>query len=399
MRIKNILVLYHEDISRRFPAHYRKPFCKFLPDKGFKVRMVYFDASADAPTVDGEKIRLPVTKSRSLHRIPQEYFKTSARVLDAARLLEQDGFRPDLVISFNNPILLKAGQRIADAAGAKHVVHIGHLFCESKMRCPSLVEKAKGYSSVLVRNRILRRADQVWLMSEEMRSYFASMLPVDKLKVWPSAVDVRSEPKHYRGRRQEIRDELDLAEGVPALLYIGTLSKQRDLALVLDAMRLVLRQRPDAALIFLGYSPASDDLALLQAHAASLEIADNVVFHPPVDEDELPYYAAACDIGISPFKPNFIFRHNSPLKLLEYMNAGIPVAVSTNPEQVTIMAKCSAGRIFDWTPESFAACLLELIEFSPEERHKLGNRGFQWVRDNRDVKLLTNEMVTWLGEL
>lgn len=397
--IENILVLYHENISVRFPSHYRLPFFNYLPEWGYRVRFICFRNQAQNIKANGNTVFLRRYKSKHVLGIPLEYLSTIYRVRKGIELFIKQGFKPDVYMSFNHPILNKLGEEFSIENNSKHVIHIGHLMAESKVRSNSMLQKIKGYASLNARNKRLVKADQVWLMSEEMKKYFSSMLVQKKMKVWPSAVTTDLEPFKYQTQACLNREKLGIDAQDKVIVYIGTLSKQRGLELVLNAFKKLLDHLPKARLLFLGYSLDNLDLIFLKKYAGTIGVKDRVIFHPPVDEEELPYFVALADVGISPFKPTFIFRHNSPLKLLEYFKAGIPVVANNIPEQKTAMTESNAGLLVEWNELEFAGALLKILSLPKEERARMGYNGYQWVKQNRNIQALTEVMVKWLDEL
>jgi len=283
--IGNLLVLYHENISVRFPSHYRLPFYKYLPEWGYKVRFLCFRNQSQIFEKNGSTVFLRRSKSKHILGIPLEYLSTLYRVRTGIELFINQGFKPDVFISFNHPILNKLGEKFSMKSRSKHVIHIGHLMAESKIRSNSAFEKIKGYASLYARNKRMIKAHQVWLMSEEMKKYFSSMLSVNKMKVWPSAVAADIDPKKYYSQASFSRQKLGIDEQDQIIVYIGTLSKQRGLDIVLNAFKILLKNRPKTKLLFLGYSLDSFDLSLLKKYAETIGVKKQVIFHRPVDEN------------------------------------------------------------------------------------------------------------------
>ena len=84
------------------------------------------------------------------------------------------------------------------------------------------------------------------------------------------------------------------------------------------------RGRRDIGALFIGDGP---ELANVQAEAQGLE---NIVFTGAIPHERMPACLAAADIGVAPFdlgahKPLTLGFYWSPLKIFEYMAAGLPV--------------------------------------------------------------------------
>ena len=84
------------------------------------------------------------------------------------------------------------------------------------------------------------------------------------------------------------------------------------------------RGRTDMSAVFIGDGP---ELARVRSEALGL---NNVIFTGAVPHDRMPACLAAADIGVAPFdlaahKPLALGFYWSPLKIFEYMAAGLPV--------------------------------------------------------------------------
>lgn len=395
----NILVLYHENISRRFPDHYRLPFFRFLKEWGHRVCFIGFRDDIVHPLLESETAFLPKRRSNALFQIHKELIGNVRDIRTASAHFFQQGFSPDVVISFNYPVLIQMGQWLAKQKGIPHVVHIGGLMAEGLMAMGEIVHKFRGLAALIVRNYQLNRANQIWVMSDEMKRYFSNYVSTKKLRVWPSAVSAKRHPDEYRSRVHEIRKKLGLPENARLMVYIGTLASSRDLGFVLEVTRLVVEEIPEARIVFFGYSPQTKDLQLLKEKSKSMGLDHYVLFHPPVPEKELPYFIKIAEVGISPFKPTFVFRHNSPLKLLEYLKAGVPVVGTNIPDQRMVIEESGSGFLTDWDERAYAGALIRMFALSSSDREKMGIKGYEWVRNERDIELQTKRVDKWLKAL
>lgn len=396
---KYVLILYHENISVRFPAHYRLPFLSYLKEWGYEVRLIGFGDHIDDVRTKQDIFCIPKYKASHMCQIPLEYLRTHLYLKKAIDGIIDKGFRPDIIISFNHPVLSKLAEKYSHKYQAKHVIHIGHLMAESKIGSRDWATRLKGHCSLIMRNRQLKRADQIWVMSEEMKRYFSRMLDRKKIKVWPSAVSTEIDPSVYKSKRIKLRKELGIDLKDKIIVYIGTLSRLRGLEFVLDSMKIILDKMANVKLLFIGYSLNGKDLAFLKKYANQIDVKDHIIFHPRVIEDELPYYIEMCHVGISPFMPTFILKHNSPLKLLEYFKAGVPVVATDIPEQRIIISESQAGLLVKWDEKEFADAVIKILSLSKGEKRIWGYKGYEWAKKNRDIEKMTKSMLEWFKEL
>src|SRR5262249_8976758 len=82
---------------------------------------------------------------------------------------------------------------------------------------------------------------------------------------------------------------------------------------------------------------------------------------------ELPAYCKAFDVGIIPFRTNELTRHVNPIKLREYLSAGLPVVASGLPELRHVPRWC---RLASDREEFVASVEAALAEDSPARRRE-----------------------------
>jgi len=76
------------------------------------------------------------------------------------------------------------------------------------------------------------------------------------------------------------------------ILHVGRVSKEKNLELVLDAMCILKKSRPNARLLVVGNGPARDHYMGL---VKDKHLEDRVIFTGFVPSEDLPKYYAACD--------------------------------------------------------------------------------------------------------
>lgn len=103
----------------------------------------------------------------------------------------------------------------------------------------------------------------------------------------------------------------------PVYLYVGAL----DVRIDVDWVTALALAEPSATILFVGPLAAPDHLAPLRA-------LPNVQFRPPVEREALRGLIRAADVGLLPHHVTRLTSAMSPLKLLEYLAAGLPVAAT-----------------------------------------------------------------------
>lgn len=113
----------------------------------------------------------------------------------------------------------------------------------------------------------------------------------------------------------------------PRLVYTGNLAAYRIDFGVLEALAAAF---PDASIVHVG-AVGLGDTRSPPPGLRRLQAAPNVVFAGPRPHAELPAWLAHCDVALIPFLDNAHTRGSLPLKLWEYLAAGLPVVATDLP--------------------------------------------------------------------
>ena len=140
-------------------------------------------------------------------------------------------------------------------------------------------------------------------------------------------------------------------EHPPTLVYMGSLDERWGVDLSIRAMPLLRSQMPDIRLLIAGRGPAEQELQQL---AISIGVGDCTRFEGFVPYADLPGLLAQADIGIATSRGDIFRRYASPLKIAEYMAAGLPVICSGGGEAEQMIIESGAGVNIPFEPEAFA---------------------------------------------
>jgi glycosyltransferase involved in cell wall biosynthesis len=132
-------------------------------------------------------------------------------------------------------------------------------------------------------------------------------------------------------------------------------------------------------ILFLSVGGTSEDIAGLRRFAAKRGLADEMFrFQSRVPWKEIPLWLKACDVLCVPWPPNaFSARHTSPLKLFEYMAAGVPILATDLPALREVLAHgVNAVLVPSDHPDHLADGLRQLLG-DKDLRERLANRARQ----------------------
>ncbi len=131
----------------------------------------------------------------------------------------------------------------------------------------------------------------------------------------PKGVDVDT----FRPDGPTKRDALGL-EGKRVALVVSRLVPIKNVALAVDAMGIVARERSDARLVLVGDGPLR---GALQARAAALGLTEHVKFVGRVPYEDVPPWYRSAEVFVLPSEFD-----NSPNVALEAMASGLPVVAT-----------------------------------------------------------------------
>jgi glycosyltransferase involved in cell wall biosynthesis len=119
----------------------------------------------------------------------------------------------------------------------------------------------------------------------------------------------------------------------PLLGFYGLIEEWLDLELI----AYLARRHPDWSIVLIGK---------LCVDTAACRGLPNVHFLGRKPHAELPQYCKPLDVALIPHKVNELTRHMNPIKLREYLSAGLPVVSTDVPEMRQFPESCIVARTY-----------------------------------------------------
>lgn len=226
---------------------------------------------------------------------------------DAAAVLERQGFaRPDLMI-MDTPVLGAVWERLQRPRLFYRVVDLNDHHPNSS---PALWEEER---------RLARLAETVIYTSEVLEPYVAALGAGSSICV-PTGVDVG----HFSAMRTEPEDLTAMAR--PRAIFVGTIAEWFDAEL----LRSAAERLPNVSFVLVGPRIGN---------APPIPRLPNVHVLGARPYARIPGYLQHCDVGLIPFRRgplgSFVDAIN-PLKLYEYLAAGLPVVASQSEHLIRL---------------------------------------------------------------
>lgn len=239
--------------------------------------------------------------------------------------------------------------------------------------------RLKFFSLIYRFNRLF--ADGQTAITERMATY-AKVPQETLLGTWPSGVVINKfssarEMRCWNGRPDTVE-----------LVYIGSIVSKRNHIELARAVTAANDKGMNFRFTLYGSGEAQHKIATFAKTAPeAVQLCD------PVPHNEVPHILAQAHVGVTSLPPvdDQKYMASSPIKLFEYMAAGMPILATSNPCHVDVVGN---GRYGFWadapTPEALEAALTDIWAHRAQLA-ELGEEAFaaveKWTWHHAAVKL------------
>jgi glycosyltransferase involved in cell wall biosynthesis len=230
----------------------------------------------------------------------------------------------------------------------------------------SVAEAYGGSWKEELRNWIGRRAALVVANSRGGREYWLSRKRSGLIEVVPNAVPVAK-------IRQEVAascETLDAGDHAEILLFAGRYSPEKNLFKLLDALGLVLSERPAAVALLFGAGPLKRELA---AHVTRHHMGDRVMILDYTDDLWRWMERASVFVSVSLFE-------GSPNTVCEAAAAGCPLVLSDIREHRVLFDDDAVRFVQFSEPSEIARGVLDVLR-NPKEAKCRAQAAYEIVSD------------------
>lgn len=172
-------------------------------------------------------------------------------------------------------------------------------------------------------------------------------------------------------RKDSFTQEVPYSNREQSLIYVGLLSKPRGVVEMLEGHRQASEKVSVNFVLGGKFAPASLENELLSRY--------KVDYRSWLPYEEMIRLLHTSSIGIIVPHPIERYKTNYPVKLFEYMAAGLPVIASAEGESATFVREADAGMLVDpLRPEQIADAIVQLIS-DPARAEAMGKRGRELI--------------------
>ncbi|WP_199430654.1 glycosyltransferase family 4 protein [Qaidamihabitans albus] len=177
-------------------------------------------------------------------------------------------------------------------------------------------------------------------------------------------------------------------EDVPYFAYTGTMSEWQGSDIFVRALPIVLRKHPKVRLRFFGQGAAESSLRELAAELAP----DNVEFGGVVPPPEAARWLSGATGALVSIVPGQGYDFAKPTKIYAAAACGTPVLFAGVGASSELIREKSLGLVAEYTPESVAERMIELLDgYARDDAHLVN-----WVQDNASLATTGRLAARWI---
>lgn len=196
----------------------------------------------------------------------------------------------------------------------------------------------------------------------------------EQLSWMPNPVNTQEFAPLPAAGRQELRAKLGIPAHAPVVLYVGRLSPEKGVAMLMKAFAVAANRAPEALLVVVGDGPSRPSLEQLKE---SLGLASRrVVFTGRVDPQAVKLWMQASDV-FSLVSPNEGF----PCALVEAMATGLCSVVSDIPGNTQLVKAREHGLLAPFDDKERIAEAIASLLLDPAARARMGANARRLVVD------------------
>lgn len=167
------------------------------------------------------------------------------------------------------------------------------------------------------------------------------------------------------------------------IIYLGGITEERGIIKMLHVINLLRQRRPGLKALFVGPFQSEDYKNKFNSYLMDNNLNSFVFWR-----DLIPHYKVCAvlkqvKVGLSVLHPRYKrYRKALPLKLLEYLAAGVPVVANDFPQNMDIIEKYGLGYCVQYHKEDIANAIDKLLNLSDSERQEMADKCRKVIREH-----------------
>lgn len=252
-----------------------------------------------------------------------------------------------------------------------------------------LIEEQAEYRGLVHRDqaervaaRAFRAAKKIVAISEEVKAYLSRWGIDPKVQVIFNGVN------HHRFAAP-LSPAMPKAHDMFTVGFVGSLKPWHGLSHLVNAFAQLHQRVPQARLLIVGDGPKRDSLKADLEQRGLLTLTH---LTGAVALDQIPPFLAAMDVAVAPYPANLNF-YFSPLKVMEYLAAGLPLVSSDVGQLSHLLSHGETGWLCPPGDDVAFAGALEQFWYSPALRRQIGSAGRQYILTHHTWEKVVEQIV------
>jgi glycosyltransferase involved in cell wall biosynthesis len=252
-----------------------------------------------------------------------------------------------------------AGIEWAASHGIPTFIEVNAPLIEEQMKYRQLLHKEEAYAAA---RRAFHTASFIIAVSKEVQKY------VLQFSVNPQKVIVMTNGVNPFRFPRGLAPALKAPANAFTVGFLGSLKPWHGLSHLVDAFEILYRKDPRIRLLLIGDGPERKSLTekLTQRNLTGV-----VHFTGLIPPSEVPRFLASIDVAVAPY-PEIEGLYFSPIKVFEYMAAGLPIVVSDIGQLSEIIQNEVTGLVCPPGDSFLLARAIEKLRQSPDLRMRFG---------------------------
>jgi glycosyltransferase involved in cell wall biosynthesis len=252
-------------------------------------------------------------------------------------------------------------------------------------------EKHRGLSdrasAERVAERVFSAATALIAVSEEIKTYLEGYPEVgQRVHVIPNGVNPDRFPT-------TIKPSIPASPGTFIVGFVGTLKPWHGLPILVEAFDQLYQQCSDTRLLIVGDGPERESLV---ADLSARGLLNAAHFTGAVAPIEIPGLLASMTVAVAPYPAQTDF-YFSPLKVYEYMAAGLPVVASDIGQLKSLIEDEANGLLVPPSDPVALATALARLRQDPSLANRLGQAARKVMMQNHTWDAVTQRILHLAG--
>lgn len=254
-----------------------------------------------------------------------------------------------------------SAMEFAQAQGIPGILEVNAPLIEEQAEHRELVHRPQAEQ---VADRGFRAAQGIVAVSEEIKTYLSRWGVADKVWVIPNGVNPHRFVPGVEATSPHSRDTFTVG-------FVGSLKPWHGLSPLVNAFAQLHQRVPRSRLLIVGDGPQRDELTHDLQQQGLLPFTH---LTGAVSPQQIPALLATMDVAVAPYPANLDF-YFSPLKVVEYLAAGLPVVASDIGQLAHLITHGETGWLCPPGDAGALAAALVQLWHAPDLRQRLGEAG------------------------